>query len=249
MKLKILDLLDNQQKLEVDFSSHQQIEKNINVLINQMYEFGEYQEKAKQLAIVEQSVELASDQYIELTLKNRKERRQYLETDMKKYEQLIFTHREEVKKILKEAQKSIIKELKISDRQFEISLSSNNKQVNDLQDSILLNIKHKIKSSKYLSVDTVKDIIKFQINFLQTKSQFINSYAQKYSSSANKTEQIKTFIGTFISDVIFKEFDVEDEDQTITMPQPIILQNDEIISLVQKAEEILSQKMLNILPS
>lgn len=49
---------------------------------------------------MEASIELADEEYIDLTLRNRKERRELMDTDVEAYERLILSYNEEIENIL-----------------------------------------------------------------------------------------------------------------------------------------------------
>lgn len=54
--------------------------------------------------VLEQSIELAEDDYVEVTLKNRRDRRVIMQTDISGYERLIVEYNDEVENVLKKAQ-------------------------------------------------------------------------------------------------------------------------------------------------
>ena len=53
--------------------------------------------------VLEQSIELAEEDYIELTLKNRQERRAIMDTDAAGYEKLTLEYNDQVEEVLKKA--------------------------------------------------------------------------------------------------------------------------------------------------
>ena len=56
---------------------------------------------------MEASIELADEEYIDLTLRNRKERRELMDTDVEAYERLILSYNEEIENILSKVKKII----------------------------------------------------------------------------------------------------------------------------------------------
>jgi len=65
---------------------------------------------------------LAEDEYIEVTLKNRTERRAFMDSDAAAYEKLVLEYNDEIENVLKKAQQTILEILNIQFEDFEESV-------------------------------------------------------------------------------------------------------------------------------
>lgn len=117
-------------------------------------------------------MELAEDEYIQITLKNRIERRAAMESDPATYKQLVFDYNDKIELILKKAQKTILDVLNIQLKDFEESIyiymeNGHSDEMYMFVSSIKYKIKKKIAATKDLTIDQTKEIIKFQIEILK----------------------------------------------------------------------------------
>lgn len=74
------------------------------------------------------------------------------------------------------------------------------------QAAIRQKIKEKIKFTKNLSVDNLKDIISFQHEILKQQPELLNNLLQKLSGSPETAQLIPIILGTLINDYIYKEY-------------------------------------------
>jgi len=65
---------------------------------------------------------LAEEEYIEVTLKNRTERRAFMDSDAAAYEKLVLEYNDEIENVLKKAQQTILEILNIQFEDFEESV-------------------------------------------------------------------------------------------------------------------------------
>lgn len=65
---------------------------------------------------------MAEDEYIEVTLKNRTERRAFMDSDAAAYEKLVLEYNDEIENVLKKAQQTILEILNIQFEDFEESV-------------------------------------------------------------------------------------------------------------------------------
>lgn len=125
------------------------------------------------IEILHNTMELAVDEYVSATLKNRKARRkQRRETNWKAYKATIIRYYEEIEEIIERAQAELLNRLDIPKEVFEDSMLTLMErgyfqQLYMLQSSIKQKIKEKIPSTKDLSVSKMKDIIKVNIQLLR----------------------------------------------------------------------------------
>jgi len=75
--------------------------------------------------VLEQSIELAEEEYIEKTLKNRTERRAFMESDAAAYWKLLLEYNYEIKNIFNKAQATILELLNIPFEDFEKTIVVN----------------------------------------------------------------------------------------------------------------------------
>lgn len=65
---------------------------------------------------------MAEEEYVEVTLKNRAERRAFMDSDAAAYEKLVLEYNDEVENVLKKAQQTILENLNIQFEDFEESV-------------------------------------------------------------------------------------------------------------------------------
>lgn len=65
---------------------------------------------------------MAEEEYIEVTLKNRTERRAFMDSDAAAYEKLVLEYNDEIENVLKKAQQTILEILNIQFEDFEESV-------------------------------------------------------------------------------------------------------------------------------
>ncbi|KAL4505448.1 hypothetical protein ABPG72_002510 [Tetrahymena utriculariae] len=201
--------------------------------------------------VMEYSLELADQEYVDLTLKNRKDRREKMDTDINEYEHLVLQYNEDVENTIKKAQTTILEILEISNDEFEESVISfmengHYQEIYMFQAAIRQKIKEKIKPTKNLEIDDLKNIITFQLNLLQQQPELLKSIVKKLSQSNETVQLIPVILGTLINDYIYKEYQVEEEDQMQIMAQPSVLENTDIIILIQQVEQAMFNAMGNM---
>ncbi|EAR88835.3 transmembrane protein, putative (macronuclear) [Tetrahymena thermophila SB210] len=198
--------------------------------------------------VMEYSLELADQEYVDLTLKNRFERREKMDTDINEYEKLVLQYNEDVENTIKKAQTAILEILEISYDDFEESVISfmekgHYQEIYMFQAAIRQKIKEKIKPTKNLGIDDLKNIITFQLNLLQQQPELLKSIVKKLSQQNETVQLIPVILGTLINDYIYKEYQVEEEDQMQIMAQPSVLENTDIIILIQQVEQAMFNAM------
>ncbi|KAL4456583.1 hypothetical protein ABPG74_000690 [Tetrahymena malaccensis] len=198
--------------------------------------------------VMEYSLELADQEYVDLTLKNRKDRREKMTEDINEYERLILQYNEDVENIIKKAQSTILEILEIPYEDFEESViafmeKGHYQELYMFQAAVRQKIKEKLKPTKNLGIDEVKKIITFQLNLLQQQPELLKSIIKKLSQSNETVQLIPVILGTLINDYIYKEYEVEEEDQMQVMAQPSFLEDTDMIILIQQVEQAMFQAM------
>ena len=75
-----------------------------------------------------------------------------------------------------------------------------------LQGTIRQNIKEKIAATKDLTIDQIKEIIKFQIEVIKLQPSLLKQTIKKLSTSPGTVQLIPIIIIIFMNDYIFKKF-------------------------------------------
>ncbi|EGR33752.1 hypothetical protein IMG5_040260 [Ichthyophthirius multifiliis] len=199
--------------------------------------------------VLEYSIELAGDEYVQETLNNRESRRKLMKTDGEQYEKLILQYNDNVENILRKAQSCILEELNISCDDFEESViafmeQGHYQEIYMFQAAIRQKIKEKIASQKNLTVDRIKEIIKFQIELLKQQPQLLKNSINKLSSNNETVQLIPTIISTMLHDYIHEQFKVEEEDQMKVMTRTEMTNDHEIILLLQEIEQEMYKLMM-----
>lgn len=187
--------------------------------------------------VLEQSIELAERDFVELTLTNRRERRERMQSDVAGYEKLVGEYNDEVENVLKKAQQAILEILSIPYEDFEESVidfmeKGHYQEIYMFQAAIRQKIKEKIQATKELSIEKTKEIIRFQIEILNQQPELLKQLIQKLSSSPETVQLIPIIITNLLNDYIFNEFQVEEEDQMKVFARPDLASDPEIIVLL-----------------
>ncbi|KAL4490191.1 hypothetical protein ABPG73_021235 [Tetrahymena malaccensis] len=198
--------------------------------------------------VMEYSLELADQEYVDLTLKNRKDRREKMTEDINEYKRLILQYNEDVENIIKKAQSTILEILEIPYEDFEDSIiafmeKGHYQELYMFQALNRQKIKENLKPTKNVGIDEVKKILTFQLNLLQQKPELLKSIIKKLSQSNETVQFIPVILGTLIKDYVYKEYKVEEEDQIQVMEQPSFLEDTDMVTLIQQVEQAMFEAM------
>jgi len=161
-------------------------------------------------------VKFAFPEFVELTRKDREERRVNTD-DTQKYIDLWETYTQRLEELVEKSQKAVLESLQISEAAFEKSnshhISENNQELFLLQATLLNRLKANLRGSKTLTLEEFRDIIRTQVELM-------NKEAENYKEISAKTkhpEEAAPIINNKVSDLIHSKYTVEEEDLTTAM--------------------------------
>lgn len=161
-------------------------------------------------------VRFAFPEFVELTRKDREERRANKD-DIQKYVDLWETYTQRLEELVEKAQKAVLENLQISEAVFEKSnshhISENNQELFLLQATLLNRLKANLRGTKTLTLEEFRDIIRAQIELM-------NKEAENYKEISSKTkhpEEAAPIINNRVNDMIHGKYTVEEEDLTTAM--------------------------------
>ncbi|KRX01514.1 hypothetical protein PPERSA_01417 [Pseudocohnilembus persalinus] len=198
--------------------------------------------------VLEQSIDLATQPYIDLTVSNRQKRREVMRSDITKYEGYIMEYNEQVEKVLIAAQEELLEALEIEKEQFEESVlvlmeRGLYQQMYMLQAAIRQKIKEKIPAKNEVSMDKTKEVIQYQVQVLKDKPEFFKNIIKKLQGNMETANLIPMVLNTMLQDLIHEKFNIEEEDQMKNMMGHQILNDPEIHQLLMEIEEAMFNLM------
>ncbi|EGR31562.1 hypothetical protein IMG5_106950, partial [Ichthyophthirius multifiliis] len=204
--------------------------------------------------IMQNSIKLVEEEYVQMTKTNRNLRRQLLQNNSsEQYLDAIMKYNEDIEKSLENANKQIIAKLGISSQEFEDSViqlmeQGRYQEIYMLQATMRQKMKEFIKNdiNVQVTIDQMKELIQYQINLLNEKPALIKEAISKMSQNQETVQQIPIIISTMLNDYVFEKFKLEEEDQMKFMANPNVLRDQEIITLLQQIEQSMYMLMSSL---
>ncbi|CAD8182866.1 unnamed protein product [Paramecium pentaurelia] len=167
--------------------------------------------------ILEKSLDLAKDEYSQITIENRKKRRAIRKSENAQYQQMVLDYNEQVENLLEKKQMEICDFLQIKETEFQDSVMSLMErgfyqQFFMIQASIRQKIKDSLPSTKEITFDMLKKIINFQIQVLKQQPQELKQIIQNLSVNQETQQLIPLAINTILGDLVYEKFQIEEED-------------------------------------
>ncbi|CAD8192129.1 unnamed protein product [Paramecium pentaurelia] len=199
--------------------------------------------------ILQYTIEVAGDEYIRITLANRKQRRNYKSNQqLNQYKQYILKYNEDTEELLEKSQAELLQRLGVSKEIFEESMLALMEkgffqQLYMLQASVKQKIKEKIISNKDLSVQQVKEIIRYSIKILKQQPEPFQYIVNQMMNKHELKEYIPNAINMIVQDFIYQKFKVEEEDQIKNLQKPECMGDSEIHQLLGEIESTMADVM------
>jgi len=210
--------------------------------------------------IMEGATDVSKPEYIEYTIKHRKERREFLKAeDNDKYEAMVLDYNEEVEKILEKGGDLLIEKLNITKQTFEesvIQLMSMGyfQEIYMLQAAVRQKIKECMPcTNPGVTLAQVKEIIKYQVEVLTDKPEMFEKVITKLAENPENLSMVPLIINTFLQDLTYLKFEIEEEDQMKNLSEAELFQDQEIVELMKKTgmamEKIMSKIPMPNMPN
>ncbi|CAD8114803.1 unnamed protein product [Paramecium sonneborni] len=199
--------------------------------------------------ILQYTIEIAGDEYIRITLANRKQRRNYKQnSQLNLYKQYILKYNEDIEELLEKSQAELLQRLGVSKDIFEESMLALMEkgffqQLYMLQASVKQKIKEKIVSYQDLSVQQVKEIIRYSIKILKQQPEPFQYIVNQMMNKNELKEYIPNAINMIVQDFTFQKFKVEEEDQIKNLQKPECMGDSEIHQLLGEIESTMADVM------
>jgi len=156
-------------------------------------------------------VKFSIPEFVEITRKDREERRASKD-NLDVYIKLWDQYTQSLEEIVEKNQKIVLRELNISDRVFEDSnsfhIGNNNQELFMLHATLPHRLKGGLKSTKKLTFEEFKTIIRAQIDATNAEAVNIGQIAEK----TKHAEEAAPILNNRVNDAIFSKFLVEEED-------------------------------------
>lgn len=170
--------------------------------------------------ICDATLRFASPRFIQLTKKDRRERRAH-KNDLPRYIELWDQYAHELENIIEECQKDILQALNIPESVWENSntfyMSQGNHELLMLHASLPQKLKMSIASTKALSKEEFMKVLKAQVELLDREA----DNAEQIRVHIKRPEEIAPIIQNRVNDAIHEEHGVEEEDIYLQMRQYI----------------------------
>jgi hypothetical protein len=164
--------------------------------------------------ISEAVVKFSIPEFVEITKKDREERRANRE-NLEVYVKLWDTYTQNLEEIVEKNQKAVLRELNISDKVFEDSnsfhITNNNQELFMLHANLPYRLKASLKATKKLTLDELKTILRAQIE--ATNEEALN--IARLSEKTKHPEEAVPILNNRVYDTIQAKFLVEEEDLTV----------------------------------
>jgi predicted metal-dependent hydrolase len=168
--------------------------------------------------ICDATLKFASPEFIKITKKDRKERRAN-KTNLKRYIELWDDYAQRLEEIIESSQREVLNGLGISDNDWETSntvyMENNNQQLMMLHATLPQKLKMSLGSSKILSKDEFKNVLRAQVKYLNEEA----DNAEEISNYIRRVEELAPIIQNRVNDKIFEEHGIEEEDVYASMRQ------------------------------
>ncbi|CAK70484.1 unnamed protein product (macronuclear) [Paramecium tetraurelia] len=199
--------------------------------------------------ILQYTIDVAGDEYIRITLVNRKQRRTYKSnSQLNLYKQQILKYNEDIEELLEKSQAELLQRLGVTKEIFEESMlvlmeRGFFQQLYMLQASVKQKIKEKILSNKDLSVQQVKEIIRYNIKILKQQPEPFQYIVNQMMNKNELKEYIPNAINMIVQDFTYQKFKVEEEDQIKNLQKPECMGDSEIHQLLGEIETTMAEVM------
>ncbi|KAL4432703.1 hypothetical protein ABPG74_011524 [Tetrahymena malaccensis] len=192
--------------------------------------------------IVEHSVDLAEEEFIRLTFENRKERREIMHNDKKKYLFLMQENMNDIENMLMKAQEDICAKLGITQEileKSEMCLMERGlgQHIFMMQATVRQRIKEKLPKKKSVSADITKEIIRFQIKMLNEKQEYFLPILKQMPKTVETSQLVPILLNMMINDLVFEEYSLEDEDYMQNLNDQSAFNDREIMELLNGIEK------------
>lgn len=179
-------------------------------------------------------IKFASGDFIELTESDRANRRA-VKNDLQKYIEIWNEYTRRLEEIVDSAQKNILSELNITEKDWEDSntyyMSQNNNELLMLHATLPQRLKAAVTSKKNLNADEFKNVLRAQIKGLESEAEKLPEI-QNFVKQAEETAPI---IQNRVNDMVYEEYGIEEEDILASMKENI--QDQEVQQLLLKVQQ------------
>jgi hypothetical protein len=168
--------------------------------------------------ICDATLKFAAPQFIELTRRDREERRAY-KNNLKKYIDLWDDYARSLEEVIESSQREVLQGLNVSEAQWEESnsfyMSQGNQELMMLHATLPQKLKMNLGGSKMMSKEEFKSILRTQVDLLDKEIE----NAGTISSMIKRPEEIAPIIQNRVNDQIYEQFGIEEEDTFASMKQ------------------------------
>ncbi|CAD8078612.1 unnamed protein product [Paramecium sonneborni] len=258
-KLKI-ELKNQQQKLDSNDKGQEDIQQteissNHDIQLQQIKEQIQVEYTGDKLSfdtigqILEKSIDLCKKEYIQITLGNRKQRRDArTQSNSQLYQQLVLQYNEQVENLLEQKKIKLFTSLSISEEVFQESVmflmdQGYFQQFFIIQATIKQKIKEAIPSTKILSLEQLKQILDYQVQIITNKPIDLASMIQTLSNNQETQQLIPLAVNTILADYCFEKFQIEEEDLIKMMQNPENYADQKMQKLMNQLEQAMYQLM------
>ncbi|CAD8101762.1 unnamed protein product [Paramecium primaurelia] len=201
--------------------------------------------------ILEKSLDLAKDDYSQITIENRKQRRAIRKSQNDQYQQMVLDYNEQVENLLEKKQMEICDFLQIKETEFQDSVMSLMErgfyqQFFMIQASIRQKIKDSLPSTKEITFEMLKQIIKFQIQVLKQQPQELKQIIQNLSANQETQQLIPLAINTILGDLVYEKFQIEEEDMMKILQNQAYFTDIEMQQAMAQLEEAMYMLMASM---
>ncbi|CAD8156793.1 unnamed protein product [Paramecium octaurelia] len=201
------------------------------------------------IQIFQRALDLTKPEYRQITLDNRKQRREAkAKSNNQLYQQMVLDYNEQVENLIEKKQIELCQYLQISEEVLQESVMSlmeggQIQQFFMIQATLRQQIKESIPSKITLSVDDLKKVISYQIQILTKKPKVLVQMIQTLSANQETQQLIPMAINTILGDYCYEEFQLEEEDLMVMMQNQNNFTDQTIQNLLQQLEEVMYQLM------
>jgi len=165
--------------------------------------------------ICDATLKLASPQFIELTRRDRKERRS--SKNLRRYIELWDDYAQRLEEVIESSQRAVLKELGLSDAVWENSngfyMNQGNHELMMLHASLPQKLKMSLGSTRALSQQEFKQVLRAQVELLNKEADNSEEIAQL----TKRPEEAAPIVQNRVNDRIFEDYGVEEEDIYVSM--------------------------------
>ncbi|CAD8120501.1 unnamed protein product [Paramecium sonneborni] len=201
--------------------------------------------------ILEKSLDLAKEEFSQITLDNRKKRREIRKSNKAQYRQMVLDYNEQVENLLEKKQMEICEFLNISEDVFQESVMSLMErgfyqQFFMIQASIRQKIKDSLPPTKNINEDQLKKIIQFQVEQLKKQPQELKDIIANLSENQETQQLIPLAINTILGDYVYEKFEIEEEDMIKMLQNQAYFSDPSMQKAMMELEQAMYQLMASI---